>query len=91
MMVNFAADDWQLLHMIVGLFEASYTSSVPLPKIIKRLLHVFHLANKAIVYMKDDGANLGTLVATLTSMVTCNPLGMATPYVGTFHVMSKKK
>lgn len=30
--------------------------------------------------MKDEGANLATLVATLSVVVTCGPFGMTVPY-----------
>jgi hypothetical protein len=40
----------------------------------KVLLNSFVLFNKVIVYVKDEGSNLGTLIVILTSMVSCFPL-----------------
>jgi hypothetical protein len=35
-----------------------------------------------IVYVKDKGGNLSTTTITLTSFVSCEVLGLATPFVG---------
>jgi hypothetical protein len=41
--------------------------------------------------VKDEGANLNTLATALTSVVTCDVLGLKNPYSGTCfgHLMSK--
>jgi hypothetical protein len=41
--------------------------------------------------VKDEGANLNTLATALTSVVTCDVLGLKKPYSGTCfgHLMSK--
>lgn len=48
--------------MEVELFEALDMSRVALAKIVKWLLQTFHLTDKVVAYVKDEGANLATLV-----------------------------
>ena len=59
---------------------------------MKRFLSDFHLTNKVISYVKDEGSNLRTLASALTSVVTCKPLALLQPYPGVCftHIMSKK-
>ena len=58
---------------------------------MKRLLSNFHLTNKIISYVKDEGSNFKTLALDLTSVVSCKPLALLQPYPGVCcgHIMSK--
>lgn len=58
-------------HVIIRLFEPPNTIGVILEKLVKYILILFQLTNKGIVCIKNKGANLNTLKATLSSMVTC--------------------
>ncbi len=55
------------------------------------MLDSFGLLDKVIVYVKDKGSNLNTLTNALTSVVSCSPLQLACPFVGSCfgHAMSK--
>lgn len=77
--------------MTVGLFEALDTLGFALVEVVKCMLQPFQLVDKVVAYVKDDSSNLATLVASLSSMVTYRPFGMALPHVGTCfgHAMSK--
>ncbi len=35
-----------------------------------------------IAYVKDEGGNVSTMTIALTSMVSCQALGLTTPFVG---------
>jgi len=41
----------------------------------------YELFNKVITYIKDEGANLNTLLTKLTSIVSCVPLQLPQPYI----------
>jgi hypothetical protein len=49
------------------------------------------LFNKVIVYVKDEGSNLNTLINALKSIFLCSLLQLFTPFVGSCfgHAMSK--
>ena len=85
------SSDWEPRHIIVGIFEASDTAGATLAVIVKRLLSDFHLTDKVISYVKDEGSNLRTLASALTSVVSCKPLALLQPYPGVCfgHIMSK--
>ncbi len=55
------------------------------------MLDSFGLFDKVITYVKDKGCNLNTLTNALTSVVSCSPLQLACPCVGSCfgHAMSK--
>jgi hypothetical protein len=55
------------------------------------LLVEYQFTNKIISYIKDEGTNLNTLVVALTSIVSCAPLQLVSPFNGTYfgHVMFK--
>jgi len=55
------------------------------------LLDSFGLFDKVITYVKDKGCNLNTLTNALTNVVSCSPLQLACPCVGSClgHAMCK--
>ncbi len=55
------------------------------------LLTQYELLDKVIAYVKDEGANLNTLITTLTNIVYCVPLQLPQPYATICHghAMSK--
>jgi hypothetical protein len=56
------------------------------------LLESFVLFDKIITYVKDEGSNLNTLTNALKSKVSCFPLQLLTPFVGSCfgHAMLKE-
>jgi hypothetical protein len=91
MVVNFVDKEWEPKHVTIGLFECQKTSGAALAEIVKPLLKNFHLHDKVIAYVKDEGSNLVSLATSLTSVASCPVLGLETPYSRTCfgHVMSK--
>ncbi len=55
------------------------------------LLDIYGLRNKIIVYVKDEGSNLNTLIDILKSIIQCETLGLEESFQGTCfdHVFSK--
>ncbi len=49
---------------------------------VKDLLSPYSLFDKLIAYVKDKNGNLSTLTRALNFVVTCAPLGFATPWQG---------
>jgi len=51
----------------------------------------YELNAQIIAYVKDEGSNLNTMTNALTFVVSCETLGLQTPYVGSCsgHAMSK--
>jgi hypothetical protein len=58
---------------------------------IQVLLDKFDLLHPIIAFVKDEGTNLSAMVATLYSIINCEPLKILRVYEGTCfgHVMSK--
>jgi hypothetical protein len=77
-------------HVIARLFEAPNTYGATFAIHLKSLLVENQLTSK-IIYVKDERTNLNTLVSTFTSIISCAPLQLATPFNGTCfdYVMSK--
>ncbi len=61
MMVNFINDEWELVHILVGIFEVQNTLGATMATQVKMLMNSSSLFNKVIVYVKDKGSNLATL------------------------------
>jgi hypothetical protein len=76
LIVNFTYSDWEPQHITIGVFEASNTVGAILIIIVKRLLLDFHLTDKVILYVKNEGSNLTTLALALTLVVFCKPLAL---------------
>lgn len=91
LVVNFISRDWKPCHVTIGLFEAMDTRGDSLAQQMNPILEEFKLTKKIIAYVKDEGANLVTMATALSDVVSCEPLGLTTPYVGVCfgHVMSK--
>jgi hypothetical protein len=52
-----------------SLFEATYTNQQTLAKILIEILNNYALRKKIVVYVKDEGSNMNTMIATLKSVV----------------------
>jgi hypothetical protein len=91
LVINFINSHWVPCHVGVGFFEAIDTFGIAMVTQLKKLLLSYNLLDKLITYMKDKRGNLSTLARVLSSMVSCVPLKLATPWQGSCfgHVFSK--
>ncbi len=64
LVVNFIDDGWVPKHVTISIFEAPNITSATLEKFVKPLFAKFKFTHKIIAYVKDEGSNLNTLVAT---------------------------
>jgi hypothetical protein len=60
MMVNFINDEWELVHILVGIFEVQNISGATMAIYVEMLLYSIGLLNKVIMYVKDKGCNTTT-------------------------------
>ncbi len=91
LMINVLNESWNLIHVIVGLFEVDETIGKSMVVWFKSLLSKFGLMHHVITFMKDEGSNLSTMATTLCFIIICQPLKFNHVYEGTYfgHVMSK--
>jgi hypothetical protein len=82
--VSFINSSWDPTHVIIGVFEMKNITSVAMENEVKILLHSFDLVDKTIVYDKDESLNLNTLTNDLKFIVSCCPLQLFAPFVGSF-------
>jgi hypothetical protein len=77
---------------IVRVFEMQNITSATIANQVKLLLDSLGLLNKFITYVKDIGSNLNTLTNVLKFKVSCSPLQLFTPFVGSCfgHAMLKE-
>jgi hypothetical protein len=91
LVVNFLSLDFKLHHVIIGLFEANDTIGQRLAKELKAMLEKFGLTSKVLCYVKDEGANLASMIITLRLIISCEALSLLVPFDGACfgHAMSK--
>jgi hypothetical protein len=91
LVINFINPSLAPCHIAIGLFEALDIFGATLTKQVKFLLTKFNLINKVIAYVKDEGANLSSLIISFTFVVSCELLQLTQPFVSLCfgHVMSK--
>jgi hypothetical protein len=82
MLVNFINDEWELVHITMGILEVQNIVGVAMVAQVKMLLNSFGLLNKVVTYVKDEGSNLITLTFVLALVVFCFPLQLPCPFVG---------
>jgi hypothetical protein len=89
--LNFISSDWEAKLVTIGLFEVSNMSSVAMAPKLQELLDRFSLTHNFFAFVKDERSNLHTCASTLTSIVSCNNLGLLEPFDGTCfkHALSK--
>ncbi len=68
----------------ISLFEAFETSRQALAKNLQDFLEHYSLAKNFFIYVKDEDANLNTMIITLRSIVTCETLGVMESFHGTY-------
>jgi hypothetical protein len=74
MVISFIDSLWQPIHVIIGIFEVSNTSSEAMANQVRILLDSFGLLTKVIAYVKGERSNLNTLTSTLTFVFFCYSL-----------------
>jgi hypothetical protein len=91
LVINFLTPQWEPCHVCVGLFEVDGTTKVELTRQMKALLDKFKLTSKILCFVKYEGTNLGTMVATLRFVVTCEALKLDVLFDGSYfgHAMSR--
>jgi len=91
LVINFINPSWAPCYIAIGLFEAFDIFGATFTKQVKILLVKFNLTNKVIAYVKNEGANLSSLIIAFTFVVSCELLQLTQPFVGLCfgHVMSK--
>ncbi len=77
LIINFINEEWVPCHVIVGMFETFNRSEATLVEQMKSFLVEYQLTTKIIIYVKDEGAKLNTIVIALTYVVFCAPLQIA--------------
>jgi hypothetical protein len=89
--VNFINDEWEFVHITMGILEVQNVVNVAMATQVKVLLNSFGLFNKVITYVKDEGSNLATLTFVLAFVVFCFRLQLPCPFVGFCfgHAMTK--
>jgi hypothetical protein len=71
----------EVCHIIIGIFEVHETSNVAMVVKLRDLFAWYELLDKVTAYVKDEGANLNTLIIRLTSIISCVPLQLPQPHV----------
>ncbi len=91
LLINFFNDNWVPMHVIVGLFEVNETTMQFMAIQVQMLLDKIGLLHRVITFVKDEGTNMSTMVATMHSIINYEPLKILRVYEGTSfgHVMSK--
>jgi len=76
--------------VIIGIFEIHSIANATMANQVKKLLYSFHLLDKIIAYVKNEGSNLGTLIFGFIYVVYCSAIQLACPFIGSCfrHAMS---
>ncbi len=71
---NYINKSWETSHITIGIFEVHETTNATMVVQLRDLFIRYELLDKVIAYVKGKGANLNTIITTLTSIVSCVPL-----------------
>ncbi len=74
LVMNFIDNAWVFKHVTISFFETPNTIGATVAKKFKPLLAKFQFTHKIIAYVKDEGSDLNTLVATFSIILSCEPL-----------------
>jgi hypothetical protein len=91
MVTNFVDNNWVPQHITISLFKMPNTFGVIFSKIVKLFLVQFQLADKVLVYIKDEGNNLNTFENVFSTTIRCKLLELKKSFANTCsnHVMNK--
>jgi hypothetical protein len=71
-----------VLSLIVNIFEVHDIINGTITNQIKVLLDSFGLLEKIVPYVKDERSNLNTLTNALTTIISCVPFQLSSPFLG---------
>jgi hypothetical protein len=71
LVINFLNEYWNLIHVIVGLFEVDETIGKSMVVWLKSLLSKFGLMHCVIAFVKDEGNNLNTMATASCFIIIC--------------------
>jgi hypothetical protein len=74
LVINYLYESWMPQHVTIGLFEVHETIGLSIDGKLHSLLEKYDLMHRMIVFVKDEGNNLISMVTTLCSIVNCCPL-----------------
>ncbi len=80
--VHFLNDKWEPCHVTIGFFEITKNFGSDVALQVNEMLAKHGFNAWVITYVKDEGSNISTMTIVLTFVVSCEMLGMATPFVG---------
>ncbi len=91
LVINHLNDSWIFVHVIIGSLEVHDTTWVSMARQLESLLGKYDLTHCVIVFVKNEGNNLTSMVMTLHFVVDCQQLKLQTIYEGICfsHIMFK--
>jgi hypothetical protein len=91
LVVHFLNHNWELGHVTIGFFEIIETFGAAMAIQMNEVLTTYGLNAKILTYVQDEGSNLSIMTNVLTFVVSCELLGLTTPFVGSYwgHAMFK--
>ncbi len=83
LVINYLDETWTPRHATIGLFKVHETSSNAMALQLQSLGEKFVLILWVITFVKDEGNNFETVVATLQSIIDYEPFKLLWVYEGT--------
>jgi hypothetical protein len=80
--VHFLNAKWESCHVTIGFFEITKNFGSAMALQVNEMLAKHGFNAWVITYVKDERSNISTMTIVLTFIVSCEMLGMATPFVG---------
>jgi len=80
--LHFFNNKWEPYHIIVGFSETINIFGNAMALKVNDVFAKYGLNVWVITYVKDEGVNLNTMTNALTYVVSCEALGLQTPFVG---------
>jgi hypothetical protein len=74
--VHFLNDKWEPCDVIIGFFEIIDTSRNPMALQVNDVLAKHGLDAHVLAYVKNEGSNLSIMTFALSSVVSCEMLGL---------------
>jgi hypothetical protein len=89
--VHFLNDKWELCHVTIDFFEIVETFENAMVLQVNEIPVKHEFNAQVIAYVKDERVNISTKTTILISIISCEVLGLTTPFVGACwgHAMSK--
>jgi hypothetical protein len=78
---DFVIKAWRLMYVTKRLFEINETTDLYMAWQLQSLLENFGLIHHVLIFVKGEGGNLVSMVATLCSVVNCELLNLPWVYM----------